>query len=81
MVIVSTRLWYFAGTSDKVYVATVKEQGGLYVVTGQWGRRGKTMQSQTKGTFGDRYRAMMAYQSLVRSKTDKGYRVTERIGS
>lgn len=81
MVITSTSLWFYGGSSDKVYVATVKQQGGLYVVTGQWGRRGKTMQSQTKGAFGSRYEAMVAYNSLVNSKTVKGYRVTERVGA
>lgn len=79
MIVAKTSLWYFYGSSDKVYVATVTEENGRFTVKGEWGRRGKTMQSQIKGEFGSKYAAIIAYNSLVDSKTGKGYQVTEKV--
>lgn len=79
MTIAKTSLWFYDGSSDKVYVATVTENNGTFAVKGEWGRRGRTMQSQTKGEFGSKWAAIAAYDSLVDSKTSKGYQVTEKI--
>ena len=74
-----TKLWFYEGTSDKVYVAQVIQTGdGYYEVRGNWGRRGKTMQSQTKGRFATEWQATKAYMTLVASKERKGYSVTDR---
>lgn len=74
-----TKLWFNEGTSDKVYVAQViQTSDGYYEVRGNWGRRGKTMQSQTKGRFATEWQATKAYMTLVDSKIQKGYAVTAR---
>lgn len=74
-----TKLWFHEGTSDKVYVAQVIQRGdGYYEVRGNWGRRGKTMQTQTKGTFATEWQATKAYMGLVDSKMRKGYEITAR---
>lgn len=79
MIVAKTSLWFYCGSSDKVYVATVTEQNGRFTVKGEWGRRGKNLQSQIKGEFGNKYAALIAYNSLVDSKTGKGYQVTEKV--
>ncbi len=79
MTIAKTSLWYCDASSDKVYVATVTETDGVYTVKGEWGRRGRNMQNQIKGTFGNKWAAIVAYNDLVGSKTSKGYQVTEKI--
>lgn len=79
MIVAETNLWYYEGSSDKVYRATVTREGeDRYKVTGKWGRRGKTMQSQIKGTFSNERDAMIAYRGLVAEKTNKGYQITGR---
>ena len=78
MIVAETNLWYIGGSSDKVYRATVTQESGIYNVTGKWGRRGKTMQSQIKGTFSNERDAMTAYHGLVAEKTNKGYQITGR---
>lgn len=74
MVIAQTSLWYYGGTSDKVYVITVTDNGGVVTVKAEWGRRGKTMQSQIKCVT-SRPEAMKEFYGLRASKTAKGYRV------
>lgn len=73
-----TKLWFCEGSSDKVYIASVYESNGTYLVVGQWGRRGKTLQSQIKGRFTTDWQAHNAYLSLVDSKRAKGYDATNR---
>ena len=79
MTIAKTSLWYYFGSSDKIYVATVTENNGRFTVKGEWGRRGKNLQSQIKGEFASKHAAIIAYNSLVDSKTGKGYQVTEKV--
>lgn len=75
-----TSLWFFAGTSDKVYhVTLVRTVGENFLLRAEWGRRGKTLQSQSKGIFGSHWEALQAFHALVASKTAKGYRVTEEV--
>ena len=68
-----TVLWFCEGTSDKVYIASVMENNGVYEVVGEWGRRGKTLQSQIKGRYTTDWQAHQAYLDLVASKRVKGY--------
>lgn len=80
MIVAKSNLWYHYGTSDKVYHAEIHDNlDGTYTVVGHWGRRGKSMQKQEKGTFRSHWEATQAYHSLVASKTAKGYRITDRI--
>lgn len=68
-----TKLWFCEGTSDKVYIVSVYENNGVYMVVAQWGRRGKTLQSQIKGRFTSDWQAHGAYLDLVSQKQTKGY--------
>jgi predicted DNA-binding WGR domain protein len=81
MTILKTNLWFFAGSSDKVYVATLTLINGVYTLTAQWGRRGKTLQSQIKGNYTSDWEARREFHNLVASKTVKGYQVTEKVGA
>lgn len=79
-VILQTRLWFCYGTSDKVYlVQLIKTVGGNFMLRAEWGRRGKSMQSQVKGVFDGEWDARRAFHDLVASKTNKGYSVTEAL--
>ena len=79
-VILKTNLWYIGGTSDKVYQVTLaRNDEGNYVLTAQWGRRGNSLQSQTKGVYENQWRATRDFRYLVASKTQKGYMVTEKV--
>jgi len=80
MTILKTSLWFFAGTSDKLYIATLTgSQHGVYTLTAQWGRRGKTLQSQTKGIYYSEWEARREFHKLVGSKARKGYQVTDEV--
>lgn len=84
-VILQTRLWFCQGTSDKVYlVRLIKTIGGNFMLRAEWGRRGKSMQSQVKGVFASslgqgEWDARRAFHKLVAEKTNKGYSVTEAL--
>lgn len=80
MNIASMNLWYFQGTSDKVYKVVLTMKDGIYTLTAFWGRRGKTMQSQVKGEYPFHWDAVREMHNLVATKTGKGYKVTERVG-
>lgn len=80
MIVARQLLWFCYGTSDKVYRAEVTDNGnGTFTLAAHWGRRGKTMQSQEKGTFSSHWQAMTAFRNLVGSKTSKGYREVEGV--
>jgi len=82
MTVLRTHLWFYAGSSDKVYIVTLaRNDEGNYVLTAHWGRRGKTLQSQTKGVYENQWRATRDFRYLVASKTQKGYQVTEAVGA
>ena len=69
-----TTLYYREGASDKVYQAAIESQGGGYVVTFAYGRRGTTLTTGTKTQEPVAYdTAMQLYNKLVREKTAKGY--------
>ena len=44
----STSLYYKAGSSDKVYNASIEEVNGKYVVNFSYGRRGSALKSGSK---------------------------------
>ncbi|GAF91801.1 unnamed protein product, partial [marine sediment metagenome] len=67
-------LYYQEGTSDKVYIAILKQEGNDWVVNAQWGRRGASMQTGTKTKSPVSYEeAKKIYDKLVKSKRAKGY--------
>lgn len=79
MTVASISLHYQYGTSDKVYKAVISMEKGKYTLTGHWGRRGKSMQSQVKGTYDFHWDAVREMHKLAGAKQDKGYSVTERV--
>lgn len=67
-------LYYKEGTSDKVYSVFLRQSGNGWIVNAQWGRRGSTMQTQTKTNSPESYEsAKKIYDNLVNSKMAKGY--------
>ncbi len=72
-VIKSIELFYQEGSSDKVYNASIVEDGGTYTVEVAWGRRGSTLNRGTKAVKVPLATAQKKYDSLVREKTNKGY--------
>jgi bifunctional non-homologous end joining protein LigD len=69
----SIELFFQEGTSDKVYHAQIVEDGNLYTVKCQWGRRGSTLQEGSKAVRVPLAQAQRKFDSLVREKTSKGY--------
>lgn len=80
MTLATMNLHYIGGTSDKVYKVVLTMKDGIYTLTAFWGRRGKTMQSQVKGNYSFHWDAVRELHNLVATKTNKGYRVIERVG-
>src|SRR6185503_256593 len=69
----SVRLFFQEGTSDKVYNATLFEDGGSYSVHVEWGRRGGGLQEGHKAVRVSRAQAERTFDRLVREKRNKGY--------
>jgi len=82
-IILKTRLWFCSGTSDKVYIVElIKTVSGNFMLRAEWGRRGKSMQSQVKGVYASslgsgEWEAKRAFHGLVGEKTQKGYQIVE----
>ena len=72
-VIRSISLFFQEGSSDKVYNATIVEDGGAYTVNVQWGRRGSSLNSGSKAVKVALAVAQRKFDSLVREKRNKGY--------
>lgn len=67
-------LFFQEGTSDKVYNATIVEDGsGTYSVDVEWGRRGSKLNRGRKAIKVSLAVAEKTYARLVREKTSKGY--------
>lgn len=64
---------YENGNSDKVYMACIKETTEGYEVIGKWGRRGRALTEQSKGTYSSLSGATQAASELFHTKTKKGY--------
>jgi bifunctional non-homologous end joining protein LigD len=69
----SIRLFFQEGTSDKVYNATIVEEGGLYTVKVEWGRRATPLNQGAKAVKVSLAEAEKAFARVVREKTNKGY--------
>ena len=67
-------LYFTNGSSDKEYHAQLEKKGEGFVVNFQYGRRGGTLKSGTKTKEPvSLEKAIKVYNSLVKSKTSKGY--------
>jgi bifunctional non-homologous end joining protein LigD len=70
----SITLYFKAGSSDKVYQASLERKGAGFIVNFAFGRRGSTMQAGTKTPSPVAYEAARKiYDKLVAEKTAKGY--------
>lgn len=73
-VVESISLYFKAGSSDKVYNASIEEIGGKYVVNFEYGRRGSALKSGSKTSSPVLLEdAKLVFQKLVNEKTKKGY--------
>lgn len=78
MLIESANLYYKEGNSDKVYHATIEEADGGHVVNFSYGRRGSALKTGTKTNNPVSLdQAKKIYESLLKEKTGKGYRIIE----
>ncbi len=66
-------LYYQQGSSDKVYHLQLEQEQERWSVRAQWGRRGSTLQSDTKANHVTYEEAKHIYDKLLREKTGKGY--------
>lgn len=80
-VVRSIQLFFQEGKSDKVYNATLIDEGdGKYSVEVEWGRRGAKLSRGRKANKVALAAAEKAYAKLVREKTSKGYEeLTETV--
>ena len=69
----SVKLFFQEGVSDKLYCATIVEDGGLYTVKVEWGRRGSTLSQGNKAVKVPLAAAEKTFDKLVREKTGKGH--------
>jgi predicted DNA-binding WGR domain protein len=74
-------LHYRQGSSDKVYHLQLESTEGTWSVNAQWGRRGSSLQSDTKTTGVPYEEAKHVFDRVLREKTGKGYRVAEGSGA
>jgi bifunctional non-homologous end joining protein LigD len=73
-VVRAIQLFFQEGSSDKVYNATLLDEGeGKYSVEVEWGRRGSKLSTGRKANKVSLAAAEKAYDKLVRDKTSKGY--------
>jgi len=73
-VIKQVRLFFQEANSDKVYHATLLDEGGgTFSVEVEWGRRGGTLNKGKKAVKVTLDAAEKVYAKLVREKTSKGY--------
>ncbi len=72
------RLFFQEGSYDKVYEASIVEDGGAYTVRVAWGRRGAKLNEGAKAVKVDLASATRKFDALVREKCGKGYQeITE----
>lgn len=70
-------LFYQQGGSDKVYHLQLEQEQEGWSVRAQWGRRGSTLQSDTKASRVGYDEAKRVYDKLLREKTGKGYQIAQ----
>lgn len=74
-----TTLYFKEGSSDKVYQASIVQQGDGYVVQIAYGRRGSTLATGTKTPAPvSEAEANRICEKLIRSKMAKGYQAGEK---
>ena len=73
-------LYYQQGSSDKVYHLQLENVEEQWSVNAQWGRRGSSLQSDTKASGVPYEEAKRVFDRVLREKTGKGYRVAETNG-
>ena len=73
-------LHYQQGSSDKVYHLQLETVEGTWSVNAQWGRRGSSLQSDTKASGVPYEEAKRVFDRVLRERTGKGYRVAETNG-
>ncbi|MEO8843168.1 MAG: WGR domain-containing protein [Kofleriaceae bacterium] len=74
----SIELFFQEGSSDKVYNATILDDGGNFTVAVAWGRRGAKLNTGSKAVKVSRADADKMFERLVREKRGKGYE--EKVG-
>lgn len=74
-------LFFQEGSSDKVYLATLVDEGDdKFSVLVEWGRRGATLNQGSKAVKVPRAKAEQQLSKLIAEKTKKGYQeITEAI--
>ena len=70
-------LYFQQGGSDKVYHLELESVGDHWSVQARWGRRGSTLQSDTKVSSSPYEEAKRAYNRILREKTGKGYQIAQ----
>lgn len=73
-------LYYQQGSSDKVYHLQLENVEEQWSVNAQWGRRGSSLQSDTKANGVPYEEAKRVFDRVLREKTGKGYRMAETNG-
>jgi len=61
------------GSSDKIYIWAIRKVGNIWEVVGKWGRRGKNVSEQRKGSYHRKDTAESEAHSLAMAKEKKGY--------
>jgi bifunctional non-homologous end joining protein LigD len=73
-------LFFQEGSSDKLYQATLWEEGGLYTVEVEWGKRNSPLNRGNKAIKVTLAVAEKTIEKLLREKTNKGYeQITEEV--
>ncbi len=72
-IVKTTQLFFQEGSSDKLYHATIVQDGGAYSVRVEWGRRGAKLNEGHKAVKVSLAEAEKVFDRLVREKTGKGY--------
>ncbi len=72
-VIKAIELFFQEGSSDKIYTATLVEEGGLFSVNVEWGRRNSPLNTGKKAVNVPLAKAEKAFDKVVHEKTSKGY--------
>lgn len=76
----TNKLFFQEGSSDKMYIATLWEEGGLYTVEVEWGKRGSTLNKGNKAIKVSLVAAEKVIEKLLREKKNKGYEeITETV--
>lgn len=61
------------GSSDKIYIWGIRKVGNIWEVIGKWGRRGKNVAEQKKGTYHQWSTAMRVAEEEAGKKKKRGY--------